>query len=106
VFRRLAHCMLAAAVGLTVLGGATAEARHVPHEPHRSDRDHHHDGWHDHRPRHRHGWRSVRYECAPCDRRFRYRDDLHRHVLRRHGVPPWRLRYVVVRSAFGWVFYG
>jgi hypothetical protein len=100
MFRRLAHSMLAAAVAVTVLGDAAASA---------PDRfDDRHGRWDDHRPRHRHRWRdvSIRYECAPCHRHFRYRDDLHRHVLRRHRVPPWRLPFVVVRSAFGWIFYG
>jgi hypothetical protein len=114
MFRRLAHSMLAAAVAVTVLGDAAASARHIPHEPHEPhgyapDRfDDRHGRWDDHRPRHRHRWRdvSIRYECAPCHRHFRYRDDLHRHVLRRHRVPPWRLPSVVVRSAFGWIFYG
>jgi hypothetical protein len=109
MFRRLAHCMLAAAVAATVLGDATAYARHDPHGEYEYDSVRDRSGrWHDHRPRHRHRWRhaAVRYECAPCHRHFRERHDLHRHVLRRHGVPPWRLPFVLVRSAFGWIFYG
>lgn len=108
---RLAHFVLAAAFAATALGDATAYARHVPHDAY--DYDSVHDrhgrhGRHDHRPRHRPHWRrtSVRYECLPCHRHFRCRDDLHRHVLHRHRVPPWRLPFVVVRTAFGWIFYG
>ena len=57
--------------------------------------------------RHARSHRQQRgYYCEPCGHRFHARDHFHRHLLHDHHVPLWRLPFVIVHSAVGWVFYG
>jgi hypothetical protein len=59
---------------------------------------------------HRHEYdRRVRreaYHCAPCRHRFHDYDAFTRHVHHHHHVPFWRIPFVMVEAAFGWIFYG
>ena len=70
------------------------------HRHHRSDR-------HDYR---RHD-RRVSYErnvytCGPCNHRFTSRHEFHRHLHHKHRIPLWKLPFVIVHSAVGWIFHG
>jgi hypothetical protein len=67
--------------------------------------------------RHRHGvyrvdhfarrhHRADRHYCKPCRRHFDGRHGFDRHLRHRHHVPHWRLPFVMIHGAFGWVFYG
>ncbi len=98
------------------------QGRHWRH--HRHHRHHRHCGhrWHNDRshgivygygtPRHPRRARVFRvhehgrYYCAPCRHAFRSRHTFHDHLHDHHHVPLWRLPFVIVHSALGWVFYG
>ncbi len=82
--------------------------RHVRSHRHRYDRGHLHRRHHG-PPAHA---RVVRvhdhgkYYCKPCRHYFKKRHAFHDHLHDHHHVPLWRLPFVIVHSAIGWIFYG
>jgi len=48
----------------------------------------------------------AEYRCEPCSKRFSKRSGFQRHLTDHHHVPVWRLPFVVVHHALGWIFYG
>ena len=55
---------------------------------------------------HHHAARRVVYRCAPCNHRYESYERFEQHLHHRHHVPFWRIPRVLVRAAFGWIFYG
>lgn len=57
---------------------------------------------------HRHGnhVRRTAYACAPCRHRYRDYGAFTRHLHHHHHVPFWRMPFVIVHAAVGWIFYG
>ena len=56
--------------------------------------------------RHHAAQHRAEYRCEPCSKRFSKRSGFHRHLTSHHHVPTWRLPFVVVHHALGWIFYG
>ncbi len=118
---------LGAAMAVLLSAGA-ASAGHESHARRAEYRVYHHGsacasryehgsgyyGRHHHRRRghhgYGHGWRQVyrrdTYLCQPCNRHFRSRSRFHHHLHSHHHIPFVALPFVVVQSAFGWIFHG
>jgi hypothetical protein len=76
------------------------------HWRHRHDRDgsrYYDYGYRDGRGHH---GRRASYQCAPCRHRWHDYGAFRSHLNHHHHVPIWRIPFVMVEAAFGWVFYG
>ena len=62
--------------------------------------------WQGHHHGHGHQARQASYHCAPCRHRFHDYGAFQQHVHHHHHVPFWRVPFVMVEVAFGWIFYG
>lgn len=121
MYERFVWAVGAAGLALALASPASADHenrsrpwwdRNVSRERPEADDVHwrHRYGPHGHRDRYdhdyRHHGRRAAYQCAPCRHRWHdygaFRSHLHHH----HHVPVWRIPFVMVEAAFGWVFYG